>query len=74
MNLIVQMVFGSHLYGTDTPKSDTDYKGIFLPTKEQVFLGKIPKSVTLSKGHDNEKNNPTDGQDVGGDWFTLPSS
>ncbi|TET08478.1 MAG: hypothetical protein E3J83_03265 [Candidatus Atribacteria bacterium] len=43
MNTIVKMKFGSHLYGTDTKDSDTDYKGIFMPTKEQIFLGRIPK-------------------------------
>jgi predicted nucleotidyltransferase len=26
MNTIVRMIFGSHLYGTDTPTSDKDYK------------------------------------------------
>ena len=60
MNILVDMVFGSHLFGTDTPNSDTDKKGIYLPSKEEVFLGKIPKLLTLSKGHDNEKNTHTD--------------
>ncbi|MCK4576818.1 nucleotidyltransferase domain-containing protein [candidate division WOR-3 bacterium] len=43
MNTIVKMKFGSHLYGTNTKDSDTDYKGIFMPTKEQILLGRIPK-------------------------------
>ena len=43
MNLIVKMVFGSHLYGTNTPQSDKDFKGVFMPTNEQIYLGKIPK-------------------------------
>jgi predicted nucleotidyltransferase len=29
------MKFGSHLYGLNTPTSDVDYKGIFMPTLEQ---------------------------------------
>jgi predicted nucleotidyltransferase len=41
--IIVNMIFGSHLYGTNTSDSDADYKGIFLPTKEQIYLGNIPK-------------------------------
>jgi predicted nucleotidyltransferase len=28
MNVIVKMKFGSHLYGTSTPLSDTDYKAV----------------------------------------------
>ena len=30
------MIFGSHLYGTNTENSDTDYKGIFLPANEKT--------------------------------------
>lgn len=44
--LIVLMKFGSHLYGTDTPTSDIDYNGIYMPTKEQILLNNIPKSAS----------------------------
>ena len=60
MNLIVKMVFGSHLYGTNTPDSDKDYKGVFMPTKEQIYLGKIPKSYHESSGNDHSKNTKED--------------
>ena len=43
MKTIVKMKFGSHLYGTNTKDSDTDYKGVFMPSKEQILLGRIPK-------------------------------
>ncbi len=56
MNLIVKMKFGSHLYGTSTPESDVDYKGVFLPSREEVLLGRIPKSRGYSTGKDHEKN------------------
>jgi len=61
MKLIVKMIFGSHLYGTSTKDSDQDFKGVFLPMKEQVFLGKIPKSYneTTKKGNTG-KNLSTD--------------
>jgi hypothetical protein len=45
---IVKMIFGSHLYGCATATSDKDFKGIFLPTKEQIYLGKIPKSYSTT--------------------------
>ncbi len=48
LNIIVRMRFGSYLYGTDTPDSDTDFKGIFLPTKDEVLLGKVPKSYNFT--------------------------
>ena len=31
----MKMKFGSKLYGTDTPLSDTDFKGIYLPTIDE---------------------------------------
>lgn len=57
---IVKMVFGSHLYGLNTKSSDTDYKGIFLPTKEQVLLGKIPRTQSNNTGSNDTKNTSDD--------------
>ena len=56
MNLIVKMNFGAHLYGTATSDSDVDYKGIFMPTKDEVLLGRIPKSHSHSSGKEESKN------------------
>ncbi|MHA1739237.1 MAG: DNA polymerase beta superfamily protein [Candidatus Heimdallarchaeota archaeon] len=58
--IIVLMKFGSYLYGTNTENSDIDYKGIFMPTKEEIFLNKIPKSIQFSSGDQNEKNTKDD--------------
>lgn len=61
MFTVMRCVFGSHLYGTNTPTSDRDYKGIFLPDKEMIFLGKIPKSYNLNtKQNQNQKNTSDD--------------
>jgi hypothetical protein len=60
MKTIVKMIFGSHLYGTDTASSDKDYKGVFMPSKEQIYLGRIPKSFNETTGHDDSKNNSND--------------
>jgi predicted nucleotidyltransferase len=57
LNLIVKMKFGSHLYGTAGPDSDLDYKGVYLPTKYQVFLGRVPKCYSYcSKDNQAAKN------------------
>lgn len=58
--VVVRMVFGSHLYGTQTPDSDKDFKGIFIPSEDQVLLGRIPKSIRLSSGDDRSKNTADD--------------
>lgn len=52
--------FGSHLYGTHSPESDLDYKGIFLPSKESLLLGHKVKSLHYSSGKDNSRNSNED--------------
>ncbi len=60
MRIIVKMKFGAHLYGTATPDSDVDYKGIFLPTKEELLLGRVPKSHNYSTGSEESRNTKND--------------
>ena len=60
MNIIVKMKFGSHLYGTATPESDLDYKGIFMPAKEDLLLGRVAKSVNYSTSKDGLRNTKED--------------
>lgn len=36
-NLILKVKVGSHLYGTNTPQSDLDYDGVFMPDRAMVF-------------------------------------
>lgn len=57
---VVSMLFGSHLYGLDTPNSDKDYKGIYLPTKEELLLGNYAKTYNHSTGGQNSKNGSDD--------------
>jgi len=38
MDLIVEMRFGSHLYGTDTATSDLDLKAVYLPSARDILL------------------------------------
>jgi hypothetical protein len=61
MRIIYETVFGSHLYGTDTPKSDQDYKGIYMPSAKQILLGNYSDSVVQkSKSDDKQKNSKND--------------
>jgi hypothetical protein len=64
MKTIVKMKFGSHLYGTDTPNSDTDYKGVFMPSADQVLLGRIPKSINEQTKRGSETKNTADDVDT----------
>lgn len=67
--MIVRMLFGSHLYGTNTPVSDHDYKGVFLPTARECFLGRIPKS--LAERPQKEVGEKNTSEDVDVEIFSL---
>lgn len=60
IDIIVVMKFGSHLYGTYTPESDVDYKGIYMPTSKQICTCNIPKSISFTSGDDDSKNGKDD--------------
>lgn len=58
---IVKMKFGSHVYGTNVPTSDTDYKAIYIPSSEDILLQKIKQTITTSTKKDSGvKNGPED--------------
>jgi len=65
---IVNMKFGSNLYGTNTANSDRDFKGVFLPDEDQLLLGKIPRNINSSTGSGNSKNTS---EDVDTEMFSL---
>jgi hypothetical protein len=68
MNVIVEMKFGSHLYGTDTPESDLDFKGVFLPEVESLLLGEKAKSINTNTNASDGKNTS---QDVDREFYSL---
>ncbi len=49
MNILFSTVFGAHLYGTDTPSSDQDYKGVYLPKVEDLILGNAQSIISLKR-------------------------
>ena len=61
---VVKMIFGSHLYGTNTPESDMDYKGIALPSWEQIALGRIPKHIEYSSTGNQTSRNAAKDTDI----------
>ena len=69
MNQILEIKFGSHLYGTSTPESDLDFKGIYLPTAKEIVLGTYKKTIATSRPKRiNERNNK---DDVDTDVYSL---
>jgi predicted nucleotidyltransferase len=48
MRLIVEMHVGSHLYGTATPLSDLDYKGVYVPDARDILLQRARDTISQS--------------------------
>ncbi len=66
MEQIVRIKFGSHLYGTSTPESDTDFKSVHVPEASDILLQRVKDSVSLSPKRtkaENEKNTAEDQDD-----------
>ena len=60
MRLLSKTVHGSQLYGTNTPESDTDYKGIFVPDLRELFLQNAPRTLHYDTGDKYRKNTKDD--------------
>lgn len=69
-NLIYKVKTGSHLYGTATKSSDTDYLGIFIPDKEYVLGVRNCEQVSLSKKVSEQGRNQAG--DVDCCFYSLP--
>ena len=59
-NVVLIVKFGSHLYGTNTENSDTDYKGIYIPAYNDVMLNRVSKTLNFDSNKTNEKNSADD--------------
>lgn len=49
LDLVVEMRFGSHLYGTDTPHSDLDLKGVYLPEARDILLQRVQPTLVAPR-------------------------
>jgi len=52
--------FGSSLYGTNSENSDKDYKGVFLPNKEDLLLQKKKDNISITTGRNDSRNTKND--------------
>lgn len=52
--------YGSKLFGTDTPRSDTDYKGVFIPKQRDVLLKRDIDHYTYSSNESVQRNTEVD--------------
>lgn len=69
MKLIVQIKFGSHLYGTATPQSDLDIKGVYLPDARDILLQQVKPMISDSREKEHGEKNTAD--DVDREAYSL---
>lgn len=67
---VVKIKFGSHLYGTNTPTSDTDYKSVYVPEARDILLQRVTGSLHIGKKSkaEGERNLP---EDVDNECYSL---
>ena len=60
MKTVMKGYFGSHLYGTSTPESDTDFKELFVPHPKEILLGRAMNHTNLNTNNTSTKNSHDD--------------
>jgi hypothetical protein len=57
-------LYGSHLFGTNTPQSDRDEKHIVLPALDTLLIGRTPKTVVSKTNTRENTRNTKDDVDI----------
>lgn len=68
--ILFKAYHGSHLYGLNTEKSDFDYKGIVIPSKEELKTNTAPKTC-YDLSSPKKKNEKNQAGDIDSTMFTL---
>lgn len=64
MKKLIEIKFGSHLYGTNTENSDLDMKAIYLPEAKDILLGRYKKTISTSRPKRVNERNTKDDIDI----------
>lgn len=64
MNKILELKFGSHLYGTNTEESDMDFKAIYLPTAREIVMHSYDEVINIQRKKKPCERNTKDDVDV----------
>lgn len=66
--IIFKARVGSHLFGTSTPTSDVDIKGVFIPSVREILKYNTISHINLGTGSDKQKNTA---DDVDEEYYAL---
>lgn len=64
MKKILEIKFGSHLYGTNNENSDLDFKAIYLPTARDIVLHTYEKTKVITRQKKEGERNTKDDIDI----------
>jgi len=67
--IIFKTQFGSHIYGTNLPTSDQDFKAIFMPDAKDLVLQRAARHIENNTKKDPSKRNAPD--DIDDEAFSL---
>jgi RNA repair pathway DNA polymerase beta family len=63
MKTLVRMQFGSHVYGTNVPTSDHDFKAVHLPLGRDILLQRPQNTINVKTKLDGTKKNTAEDTD-----------
>jgi predicted nucleotidyltransferase len=64
MKPIFKTIYGSHLYGSNVATSDTDIKGVYLGSAEEVLSEDVPSTFTQNTNKDSNRKNTAEDTDL----------
>lgn len=70
MKLIFETKFGSHLYGTNTENSDTDFKGVYIPSAKDILLQRVKGAISKSR-HKEQEGIKNSSEDIDKEYYSL---
>lgn len=73
-NILFTVQYGSKLYGTSTPQSDTDKKSIYFPSLENLLLGKrleVHKTRVDAEGNNVPPTSPMPDNGVENEYISI---
>lgn len=68
--VLLKFLTGSHLYGTNTPDSDKDYVGVYMPTETEL-LGLREEHIIEDRTNKSSSGKRNTVQDIDCVWYSL---
>ena len=71
VDILFKTIFGAHLYGTDTPNSDKDYKAVYAPSIEDLILNRVKLDSSIHESNKTDNHAKSDSSVYEIEYYTL---